>query len=568
VTELCQQGCAANGGIPGLTYRSTAVVPFVGAYEADSDVWNWRASATHVSGGRSLKVGYVGTQIVNHFAHVRMNDQWLGYSFNNGQPFSFTQYVGPAMQNTHVTVHGLYAQEQWTVNRFTLSGALRWDHTAGSFPEQTIGPNPWVPSQVIVPKTTGTQYDDLTPRAAVVYDLFKNGKTALKFNVGKYLAAADGSSITGGLTNPLSNYITTSGARTWTDANTNFVVDCYVNGVLPNTAVDNRPSGGDFCGQGNLNFGNFITPTTRYDPAILTGWSKRPYDWNFGWQVQQELLPRLSVEVGYFRRIFGNFAVTDNLAQSIFGTAQLAAPSDSRLPNGGGNTIGTIYNVDPTQSGRTDNLVNLSDNLGVAQTQHWNGVEVNFTARVRQGLSLQGGTSTGRTSTDSCEVRAKFPETAPLNPYCHVDNPFLTQARGFASYIVPKIDVALSTTFQSLPGSNLPANYAFTNAAVTPLLGRPLSGNAQNITVNLIPTGTLQGDRTNQIDIRAGKVIRFGGYRTQFSVDVYNLLNSARIGTYQNTFIVPDPAALTQKWLAPQSILAARFFKLTAQIDF
>lgn len=73
MTELCQQGCAANGGIPGLTYRSTAVVPFVGAYEADSDVWNWRASATHVSGGRSLKVGYVGTQIVNHFAQVRMS---------------------------------------------------------------------------------------------------------------------------------------------------------------------------------------------------------------------------------------------------------------------------------------------------------------------------------------------------------------------------------------------------------------------------------------------------------------------------------------------------------------
>jgi Carboxypeptidase regulatory-like domain len=568
VTELCQQGCAANGGIPGLTYRSTAVVPFVGAYEADSDVWSWRASATHVSGGRSLKFGYVGTQIVNHFAQVRMNDQWLGYSFNNGQPFSFNQYVGPAMQNTHVTVHGLYAQEQWTLNRFTLSGAVRWDHTAGSFPEQTIGPNPWVPTQIIVPKTKGTQYDDLTPRAAVVYDLFKNGKTALKFNVGKYLAAADGSSITGGLTNPLANYVTNSGARTWIDQNTNFVVDCNVNGVLPNASVDNRPTGGDFCGQGNLNFGNFVTPTTRYDAAILTGWSKRPYDWNFGWQVQQELLPRLSVEVGYFRRIFGNFAVTDNLDQSIFGTAQLTAPSDSRLPNGGGNTIGTIYNVDPTQSGRTNNLVNLSDNLGVKQVQHWNGVEVNFNARVRQGLTLQGGTSTGRTSIDSCEVRAKFPETALLNPYCHVDNPFLTQARGFASYIVPKIDVALSTTFQSLPGSNLSANYAFTNAAVTPLLGRPLSGNAQNITVNLIPTGTLQGDRTNQIDIRAGKVIRFGGYRTQFSVDVYNLLNSARIGTYQNTFIVPDPAALTQKWLAPQAILAARFFKLTAQIDF
>jgi len=321
-----------------------------------------------------------------------------------------------------------------------------------------------------------------------------------------------------------------------------------------------------------------VAPTTTYDLAILTGWGKRPYDWNFGWQVQQQLLPRLSVEVGYFRRIFGNFSVTDNLEQSIFGTATLTAPADPRLPDGGGQALGTIYNVDPTQAGRTRNVVNLSDNFDLKQIQHWNGVEINVTARVRDGLTLQGGTSTGRTSTDSCAVRSALPESnnvnngqvggALTNPYCAVNNPFLTQARGFASYIVPKVDVALSTTFQSIPGSNLSANYAFTNAAVAPLLGRSLSGNAQSITVNLIPTGTLQGDRTNQIDIRAGKIIRFGGYRTQFSLDVYNLFNSARIGTYQNTFIVPDPVTLTQKWLAPQAILAARFFKLTAQIDF
>jgi hypothetical protein len=199
-------------------------------------------------------------------------------------------------------------------------------------------------------------------------------------------------------------------------------------------------------------------------------------------------------------------------------------------------------------------------------------VEVNFNARIRNSLTLQGGTSTGRTSTDTCEVREKFPETATTNPYCKVDNPFLTQARGFASYIVPKIDVALSTTFQSIPGNNLSANYAFSNAVVAPLLGPPpgrnLSGNAPNITVNLIKPGTMQGDRTNQIDIRAGKVLRFAGYRTQFSVDVYNLLNSSRIGTYQQSFIIPDPVTLTQKWLAPQNILPARFFKLTAQIDF
>ena len=78
----------------------------------------------------------------------------------------------------------------------------------------------------VIPRTDGTSYNDLTPRGGVAYDVFGNGKTALKVNVGKYLAAADGSSITGSLTNPLNRLTTSSGARTWTDANGNFAVDC------------------------------------------------------------------------------------------------------------------------------------------------------------------------------------------------------------------------------------------------------------------------------------------------------------------------------------------------------
>ena len=38
----------------------------------------------------------------------------------------------------------------------------------------------------------------------------------------------------------------------------------------------------------------------------------RPYDWQFGASVQHELVPRVSVEVGYNRRWWGNFFVTDN----------------------------------------------------------------------------------------------------------------------------------------------------------------------------------------------------------------------------------------------------------------
>ncbi len=575
VVEACSFGCAANGGIPGLAYRSTATSPFIGAYEADSDVYSWRASASRVSGRNTAKVGYIGQQIVNHFARVQMNDQWISYGFQNGQPSTFIQWAGPAMQNTHVRTAAIYAQDTWTVRRLTLSGAVRYDRSSGSFPEQTVGPNPWVRSAVVIPAAQGTRYNDITPRGALVYDLFGTGKTALKFNFGKYLAAADGSSITGGLTNPLANFQTNSspngtgatGGRTWNDVNGNKAVDCMVNGVIPITAVNNSAIGGDICGAGNPNFGNFNTPTTTYDPAILSGWGVRPYDWNFGVQAQQQVLPRVSVDVGYFRRIFGNFSATDNRAQNLFAqTTTLTTPGDGRLPDGGGQPLpNPIYNVDPSQFGRTDNLVNLTRKLGLRQIQHWNGVEVNVSARVRNGLTLQGGTSTGRTSTDTCAVRAALPETAPTNPFCHVDNPFLTQVKGLASYVIPKIQVSASTAFQSIPGANLAANYTYPAAQLAAAFGRAPTGVT---TVNLVAPGTLQGDRINQIDIRVGKIVRFSRYRTQFSVDLYNALNVNPIQTYQQTFIVPAPVLGSSSWLAPQGILPARFAKLTVQFDF
>jgi len=271
--------------------------------------------------------------------------------------------------------------------------------------------------------------------------------------------------------------------------------------------------------------------------------------------------------VGYFRRIFGNFSATDNRAQNLFAqTTQLSVPSDSRLPDGGGQALpNPIYNVDPTQFGRTDNLVNLARLLGLHQEQHWNGVEVNVSARVRNGLTLSGGTSTGRTSTDTCEVRAALPEIAPTNPYCHVNNPFLTQIKGLASYVVPKIDVSVSTAVQSIPGANLNANYTVPGAQLAAAFGRAATGVT---TINLVAPGTLQGDRINQIDLRAGKIVRFKGFRTQFSVDLYNALNANPTQTYQQTFIIPAPSTGSSSWLAPQGILPARFAKFTAQFDF
>ena len=553
VTEACTAGCAANGGIAGLAYRGN------NSYVADSDVLSWRGSVTRVTGANSAKVGYYGQFVRNHFPNSVVNDTWTSYTFNNGAPLSLTQIAGPALVNTHLQTHSLYAQDQWTLRKLTVSGAIRYDHSASFFPQEQVGPNPFILVPTVFPAQDGTSYNDITPRVGVAYDVFGNGKTSVKVNVGKYLAAADGSSITGALTNPLSR-ISTSVTRTWTDANKNFKPDCDLSNPL---AQDLRSSGGDFCAQiNNLNFAKPVFSNT-YDSAILNGWSLRPYDWNFGIQVQQEVRPRVSVNVGYFRRWFGNFFATDNLSvkSSDYTSFSVTAPSDSRLPGGGGNVISGLYDVAPTLFGQTNNFITKADSFG-NQTQHWNSVEINLTARVRQGLTFQGGTSTGRLTTNTCEIRPQLPESATLNPYCSVVPPFLTQFKGLASYAIPRIDVQVSGTMQSIPGANLQANYSVPTATVAQSLGRPLSGSAAFATVNLVTPGAIQGDRINQLDLRAGKVLRFSRTRVQISVDLYNALNSSAIQSYNQTFIAGG------NWLTPTLILPARFAKLTAQVDF
>ena len=557
-----------------LTYRA--------ANGDSTDTWNrtdlFRTAASYITGAHAFKVGF-NLGFPRQTQQVYNIDSPMSFRFNNGIPNQLTLLATPYLRVTNSVDHGAFVQDRWTAGRLTLTGGLRYDYFHVSFPAATVGPGEFVPNRNIsLAAASGVRWHDLEPRMGAVYDLFGKGKTALKVSLNKYLAyyalpnsGSDAGTFTTNMA-PVARLVTSTN-RSWNDTNRNFAPDCDLLNVVAN---------GECGAMSNPDFGS-TRPGVAYDPDTLTGWNKRDFNWQFSAGVQHELMPRVSIDAGYYRTWFGNFVVTDNRALAPFDFDRFAvtAPRDPRLPDGGGYQVTGLYNVRPDKfSVPADNFITYASKFG-NQSRRWDGVDVSVNARPSGSLMLQAGTSTGRTTTDNCEIVDKLPELllAPLalgepnvlgvapvtaNTWvpasmCHQQSNFLTNFKFLGVYTVPRIDVQLSATVQSYPGPQIVANYVATNAIVAPGLGRNLSGGAANMTVNIVQPGTMYGERSNQAGLRLAKILRVSRVRTTASVDIYNLFNADAVLTQSNAFA---------SWLRPQSVLNPRWAKVVLQVDF
>jgi carboxypeptidase family protein len=477
----------------------------------------------------------------------------VNYVFNRGVPVSLVEYATPVTLQERLKADvGLFIQDQWTIRRLTIIPGLRFDYLNSYNPEQVEPATAFVPARTFAPTSCLPCWRDLNPRLAASYDLFGNGSTAVKASIGRY--------VQGETVGPADTYspanTSLSTTRTWRDTNGDLVPDCNLS----------NPAANGECGPLlNAAFGTGVS-TTNPNPAIFNGYGVRPYDWQFVASVQHQLRPSVAVFVGYYRTWYGNFTVTDNLAVTPANYDQycITAPVDSRLPGGGGNAICGLYDLNPSKVGQVNNTVTFASLYG-KQTEIYNGVDVNLTARFGRGGLLSGGvnigdsyfpasaSTTGTSATDQC-----FVVDSPQQLYqCRVTPPYSTRLKLQGSYPLPG-DFQISGSFQSLPGPTIAASYSVTSAQVLSSLGRNLvSGSA---TISLIQPATEFDPRINQLDVRLTRAFKLNAMRLRAIVDLYNMFN-------RNTALVIN-TTYGPSWLNPTQIMDGRLLKLGFQLEF
>ena len=289
---------------------------------------------------------------------------------------------------------GIYAQDKWTLRRLTVNAGVRFDYFNTGIPAQSAPASTWVGARSFEPLPDVPNWKDISPRVGVSYDLFGNGKTAIKASANRYVTAqvyAFASNI-----NPLvtsRNNMT----RTWLDFNGDFIPQGDPLSTNPFLSFE-------YVGPVDPNFGQSII-TTRYDPDVSQGWGKRPYNWEYSASVQHELMARVSLEVGYYRRTFGNQTVTDNLdvTPADFDPFSFTAPTDPRLGSVSGSQISGVYDITHDKAGLASNqIITFAKNYSGDTSQTYDGIDVNVNARPTGRLFLQAGFLAGRTELKNC----------------------------------------------------------------------------------------------------------------------------------------------------------------------
>jgi hypothetical protein len=546
-----------------ITEQNTGKV--FNAYNAPADHFSllrtYSGAVSYVTGAHAFRLGGALSEGNRRLVQRYTGD--LTMTFRGGLPQSVTLRTPLDQRDGIRNDLGLYAQDRWTLGRATINAGLRYDWFVGQVLDEDLPASRW---------NNATHFDgfrvqnwkDLSPRLGVSYDLFGNGKTAVKASFARYV---NGETVATVAQNNPETTIGSQDIRTWTDVNGDFTI------FNPNGSVEP----GELGSSTNANFGKLVASSTTTDPAVLNGFGVRPFNREWTASVQHELLPGVAINAGYYRRSFGNQTVINNQLtdpNAYDGPFCITAPNNPDLPNGGGYQVCGLYDIKSQFQGQVQNVRTSASNFG-GITDVYQGLDLTMNARFKNGTFLQGGVNAQRRHQDYCNapIIASVPGVTgttnnqvdnPESVFCDTTSPFRPDVKFLVSQHLPG-DVLVSAGYQFTQGPNILATWAAPNSVIAPALGRNLSAGATGTkTIQLIEPNTVYGENLNQLDLRASKRFTIRTLRFRVDADLYNALNSNWPFTLNNTF----STAASSQWLRPTNVLQGRLFKLGAQFDF
>jgi hypothetical protein len=541
------------------------------ASPSKSDITRGTLTGGRASGGTlTFETRYVGSTALSYVTgshNFKTGVQWsagllggdtdgnadLQQRYNDGVPDSVEVKAWPLIDREHINADiGVFVQDAWTVKHLTISPGVRWDHFNGEIPTQSVIAGRFAPARYFPERKNLPNWNDVAPRFGMVYDLFGNGSTALKFGANKYMNPAGGSFAN--RYNPMRN---DTDRRNWNDC-------AYLAGTSTcNPALIGAPGYHDDIAQdneigpsNNLNFG--IAPSRTPAPDLSRG-----YNVEYMASVQRQVVANASVSASYYKRTYYNLEKQDNLLSDFSDYAAFQTPN----PLNPSETI-TIYNLNRAKQG----LVNILDVNSKSNQRFYNGVELSFTARLPGGGSTFGGMTMERTLERLCDVDdpnlLRFCDQTgklfqELGKVAHI--PYKPEFKLAGTHPLP-MGLEISASLLSFPGqarsvTYTPAASVFPGAqrtqTVTLGTAQPLSLTAPG---GLVAPGTRFGDRWNQLDVGVTKKLRIRTWQMEYSAMLFNSLNASPVLTYNTAF----GATLDR----PLSNLQPRLLRLSIRASF
>ena len=505
-------------------------------------------SASYVTGSHTIKVG-----VENRWANAIQENAYNGdvailFTLNN-VPLQVQVTNGPSRNKMQFNWDGgVYVQDQWRIGRFTFNLGARYDKFNAFIPAQSVPDSNFVRGFSIAQISDTPDWNDWATRTGVAWDVFGNGKTAIKAYAGRFIAGEALSR-----TSQFNPIYSRTDTRTWTDLNGDGKI------LNPDQSVQFAE-----IGQGSANFGSPDT-VDKQDPDL-----KRDKNWTYELTAQQELFAGISVFGGYYRRHFFDLAFTDNLATANWVDASnpgdwipftYTGPADARLPNGGNEQI-TLYNLRadkiPTVNQRRGFLTNAPDDF-----RTYNGLEIGTNLRLpRNGFAMVSLTS-GKTHISDCTV-----DNPNSLRFCDRTTPFRHIFKVSGGVTLPYA-VTVSGNFQiyDTPGSGLflaPPYYAANLTLSSAIVGRTFTGGTNALgnsaTLNLLAPNSIFADYYKIFDLRFAKTMTLGRNRITALAEFDNLLNMRNVVAVTENY--------GTNWLRPASVQRGRNVRFGVQYRF